>query len=118
MIDWNRRAMDLLEQLLHVLSESIETWDVFRSSSGDSGYFDDIKSSPDAHNRVMKSLRNINDHFDTLKSIQRQLLSCKEKRQRFMASVRYAMFSFSSSREDKHDQLTYTAGYPLDAGKH
>jgi hypothetical protein len=96
MFDWNKKVMDLLEELLHILSESITSWDVFCSNSGDIGYFSNVTSSPPAQNRVMQSLRSIEAQFESLRTIQRQLLSYKERRQRSMDSVSYALSYFST----------------------
>lgn len=73
--DWNQQAMKLLGQLLHDLSETVEAWDVFRGPNGDSRYFDDVGTSSTERQQVLRSLRAIDDKFETLKRVRRNLVS-------------------------------------------
>lgn len=94
LFDWNEKTLDLLGKPLHVLSETIKAWDVFSSSIGDSGYFNDTRSNEDAYCRIKSSLRNIDDTFESLKSIQQRLLVLKERRQRSAESVSPSKFLY------------------------
>jgi len=67
--------MELLSQLLDVLSETIKAWERFNSSNGDIGYFSDIESSLDAsQHRTRLSPRAIGETFETLEGLQQKLL--------------------------------------------
>jgi hypothetical protein len=79
--------MVILGQLLHVLSETVEAWEEFRSSDGDSGYFKDVGSNSWDQERVLSLLLEIKVKFDALKSVQRTLLSLKERCQKSADAV-------------------------------
>jgi hypothetical protein len=67
--------MKLIGRLLDVLSETVEAWDVFQSDVGDKRYFRIIRSTPYSQTRAHQSLQNIKDTFESLKQLQRKLVS-------------------------------------------
>ncbi|KAH8588290.1 hypothetical protein B0O99DRAFT_693577 [Bisporella sp. PMI_857] len=72
--DWTHQTMDLLSQLLDVLSETIKAWEIFNSPSGDINYFSDIYSSQDAQQpRTRLSLRAIKETMETMEGLQQKL---------------------------------------------
>jgi hypothetical protein len=85
--DWNQRIMNLLGQLLDDLSETVEAWEVFRSPNGDNGYFDDVGSSAQERQHILGLARAIDDIFDNLKGVRRNLLSLKERCQKSTPAV-------------------------------
>lgn len=80
--DWTRQAIELVNRLRKTLDETNKLWEHFNSANGDIGYFADINSSDDPENRINLSLRELNDTFHTLETLQRTLddlsASCKD----------------------------------------
>ena len=72
--DWTHQTMELVSQLLDVLSETIKAWDIFNSSDGDIGYFSDIDSLDTPRFRTRLSLCAIKEIFEILEGLQRKLL--------------------------------------------
>jgi len=74
-----------MNQLLKTLSETIKFWKDFNDTNGDVGYFSnftDIDSSIDFQNRTHEALCDINETFQSLERLQRNLESlsaqCKD----------------------------------------
>lgn len=82
--------MELISQLLDLLSRSINAWASFNSSNGDIGYFFDIISLPlTAKCRARESLRAISDAFEDLKGLQQTLLLLENSCHRSAKAVRW-----------------------------
>ncbi|KAE9365474.1 hypothetical protein N431DRAFT_563398 [Stipitochalara longipes BDJ] len=82
--DWTAQRLDLLNELLHVLSGLVDEWDTFISPNGDIGYFSDLDEFPSNSNESRElgcpgsSLRNIKQTFEKLEMRRRRLQSLKE----------------------------------------
>jgi hypothetical protein len=84
--DWTQQAIELLSQLLDVLSETIKAWDMFKSPNGDIGYFTDASTLPNTQKSPLHlSFHSIQETFEQLECLYRQLLkldkSCKNSAQ-------------------------------------
>lgn len=79
--------MNLLVKLLHVIEETVQAWDVFRSSDGDSGYFSDIGPTADERRNNLKILHAINERFELLRAVHRRLKSSQDRCQRMAQNV-------------------------------
>lgn len=80
-LDWTLQITGVLNQLLDVLSNSMKCWEGFISNKGDHGYFSDSSSFPESdksRSDAYKSLRAINNLFETLESHQRTLIALEK----------------------------------------
>jgi hypothetical protein len=81
--DWTAQRMDLLNELLHVLSGLVDEWDTFISPNGDIGYFSDLDEFPSNSQESRElgcpssSLRNIKQTFEKLEMYRQRLESLK-----------------------------------------
>jgi hypothetical protein len=88
--------MDLLSELIDVLSGTIDEWNTFISLNGDIGYFSDLDEFPRSTNphdfRELNypgwSLRNIKQTFEKLKTHRQRLESLTESLSRNFEAVR------------------------------
>lgn len=80
--DWTRQTKELVDRLRKTLSETIKFWKDFNEVNGDADYFTDINPSDETHNRIKAFLCEINERFQTLEKLQRNLDSlsvlCKD----------------------------------------
>jgi len=79
--DWIRLRMDLLTELLGLLSGTIDKWNTFISQDGDVGYFSDLDEFPSNSLELAHSgqlLRSIKQDFERLENYQQGLLLLKE----------------------------------------
>ena len=91
--DWTQQTMELLSQLLDVISKPIKAWQSFNSSNGDIGYFSRIESLSDISQcRTRLSLRAINETFQNLKSLQQTLLLLEKSCRQSAEAVRLCHF--------------------------
>jgi hypothetical protein len=76
--DWTQNTMKLIVSLLKVLSDTIKEWEDFSAPNGDIDYFRVIGSCPKQQHRTRLALEGVKQTFQTLKTVQRRLLSLKE----------------------------------------
>lgn len=101
--DWNQKAMRLLGKRLHVLTETVKAWEVFRSPDGDSGYFSDAGPTAQERQHVLRMLRDIDAEFQTLRGIESTLLSLKDRCQYMSDAVsRTCLIRFRSRSADRN----------------
>jgi hypothetical protein len=94
--DWTFQRMDLLSELIDVLSGIIDEWNTFISLNGDVGYFSDLDEFPRSTNSYGfrelgcpgSSLRNIKQIFEKLKTHRQRLESLTESLGRDFEAVR------------------------------
>ena len=92
--DWTTQRLDLINELLHVLSRLVNEWDTFISPNGDIGYFSDLDEFPrNSHESrelgcPSSSLRNIKQTFEKLEMHCQRLQSLKESLVREFGVVR------------------------------
>jgi hypothetical protein len=94
--DWTFQRMDLLGELIDVLSGTIAEWNTFISPNGDIGYFRDLDELPRSTNSrefrevscFGSSIRNIKQTFDKLKTHRQRLESLTESLSRNFEAVR------------------------------
>jgi hypothetical protein len=94
--DWTFQRMDLLSELVDVLSGTIDEWNTFISPNGDVGYFSDLVDFPRSTNSrefrelgcPSSSLRNIKETFEKLKTHRQRLESLTESLSRNFEPVR------------------------------
>ena len=94
--DWTFQRIDLLSELIDVLSGTIDEWNTFISLNGDVGYFSDLDEFPRSTNsdefRELgcpgSSLRNIKQTFEKLKTYRQRLESLTESLSRNFEAVR------------------------------
>jgi hypothetical protein len=70
--DWIQDVMQLIVQLLNVLSQTVKSWEYFRSSRGGISYFESF-GCPELQKRTHMALRNINLVFEDLQSCRDRL---------------------------------------------
>jgi hypothetical protein len=87
--------MDLLSELVDVLSGTIDEWNTFISGNGDVGYFSDLDEFPRSANSQFRelgcpgsSLRHIKQTFEKLQTHRRRLESLIESLRRNFETVR------------------------------
>lgn len=85
-IDWNQQASVILDRFLDVLSQTIDSWEKFRATNGDIGYFDDIDTSQDSPQAgILLSLRAIEENIDKMvqykSTVERLRKGCHESAQ-------------------------------------
>ena len=94
--DWTLQRMDLLSELIDVLSGTMDEWNTFISLNGDIGYFSDLDEFPSSANsheiRELgcpgSSLRNIKQSFEKLKTYRQRLESLTQSLSRNFEAVR------------------------------
>jgi hypothetical protein len=81
--DWTAQRMDLLNELLPILSGLVDEWDSFISPNGDIEYFSDLDEPPGNSQKPRElgcpssSLRNIKQTFEKLEMYRQRLESLK-----------------------------------------
>ena len=90
--DWTLQTIELLSELLGVLSKMVKAWDTFSSCGGDIGYFSDIDASPNISTYACRSLRAIKEAFEKLEDHRQRLLLLKERCYGFARAVSYNPF--------------------------
>lgn len=92
--NWTLLRMDLLTELLGVLSGTVDEWNTFISSHGNVGYFSDLdefaSNSPKFRHpdHAGQSLRSIKEAFERLENHQQSLISLTESLSRDFMTVR------------------------------
>jgi hypothetical protein len=100
-LDWTFQRMDLLSELIDVLSGTMDEWNTFISLDGDIEYFSDLgdfpRSTDSYETRELgcpgSSLRNIKQSFEKLKTYRQRLESLAQSPSRNFEAVRRSIFS-------------------------
>ena len=93
--DWTHSRMELITEILDILSELIQEWNTFISPDSDFGYFSDFYESAfdllesDSRVHAVRSFRNTRETFGRLQSHQQKLRSLIAKLTRDLEAVRY-----------------------------
>jgi len=99
-----QRTLQLLRRLLGVLSKVINAWERFNSHNGDIGYFAPDSLPDSARQPARRSLFEINQIFEILKGLNRDLLHLQQDNERSAQAVRLCQtpVAHSFSRRSTH----------------
>ncbi|QDS70487.1 hypothetical protein FKW77_010088 [Venturia effusa] len=103
--DWYQRAIEILEELLSILSKSVIAWKKFRATDGDHRYFDDVGTTEQKRRNALRSLRAINETFDKLNLVFDDLVSSKQNCQQ-MAENLGLRSTLESNEATQHNRST------------
>lgn len=103
-----QRTLQLLRRLLDMISKLTNAWDRFNSHNGDIGYFAPDSLPDSARLPARRSLFEINQRFEILKGLQRDLAHLHQNNESSAQAVRLRQASFGSihpfSRQSTHAQ--------------